>query len=134
MSADLCASLTYDDAASAMDWLCKAFGFTQRLVVPGADGSIVHSELSLGEAVVMVSSPKPETDRVSPRHHQGISHSICVFTDDPDTHFQTAQAAGGEIIQEIKDEDYGCRGYMVKDPEGHVWYFSNYRPGVYWDD
>ena len=34
--------LSYDDAPSAIEWLCRAFGFTKRLVVPGPDGSIDH--------------------------------------------------------------------------------------------
>ncbi|WP_216362540.1 hypothetical protein [Bowmanella denitrificans] len=39
---------------------------------------------------------------------------------------------GAEIIQPLQDEEYGARGYMVKDPQGHMWYFGNYRPGQYW--
>jgi uncharacterized glyoxalase superfamily protein PhnB len=27
-------SLTYDDAPAAIEWLCRAFGFTKRFVVP----------------------------------------------------------------------------------------------------
>ena len=54
--------------------------------------------------------------------------------DDPDSHYQTAKAAGAEIVQEVKDEDFGSRGYMAKDPEGHLWYFGTYRPGEYWED
>ncbi|MFO1465696.1 MAG: hypothetical protein U1F35_04510 [Steroidobacteraceae bacterium] len=42
-------SLYYRDAAAAIDWLCRAFGFTIRLRIEGADGSIEHSELEYGE-------------------------------------------------------------------------------------
>ena len=47
---DIDPSLTYDDAPGAIEWLCKAFGLTRRLIVPGPQGTIVHSELSLGSA------------------------------------------------------------------------------------
>ena len=66
---DIHPSLTYYDAPAAIDWLCKAFGFTKRFVVPGPNNRkrfvvpgpnnrIEHSELSLGTGVVMISSPK----------------------------------------------------------------------------
>ena len=52
--------------------------------------------------------------------------SVCV--EDPDAHFARAKAAGAEIIQELKSEEYGARGYMVKDLEGNHWYFGTCRP------
>jgi uncharacterized glyoxalase superfamily protein PhnB len=131
---DVYPSLTYDNAPVAIDWLCRAFGFTRRLVVPGPDERIEHSELTLGSAVIMVSSPKPESRRVSPRQLDGISQALSIRIDDPDAHHLHAKAAGAEIIQGLKDEDYGSRGYMARDPEGHVWYFGTYRPGAYWDN
>jgi uncharacterized glyoxalase superfamily protein PhnB len=54
---DIHPCLTYADASAAIEWLCRAFGFSKRLVVPGLDGTVRHSELSLGTGVVMVSSP-----------------------------------------------------------------------------
>lgn len=125
-------SLSYDDAPAAIDWLCRAFGFTRRLVVPGQDGAIAHSELSLGSGVIMVSSPKPDAGRVSPRSLPAVNQALCVRIDDPDSHFARAKAAGAIIVQELKDEEYGSRGYMAKDPEGNHWYFGTYRPGAYW--
>jgi len=31
---------------------------------------------------------------------------------------------GAVILQNLKDENYGSRGYMAKDIEGHHWYFG----------
>jgi uncharacterized glyoxalase superfamily protein PhnB len=130
---DVYPSLTYDDAAAAIEWLCGAFGFTQRLVVPGDDGRIVHSELSFGNCVVMVSSPKAEFNRASPRQLGGLSQALSLYVENPDEHYAVASAAGASVVQELRDEEYGARGYMVSDPEGHLWYFGNYRPGAYWE-
>ena len=52
---DIHPCLTYDDAYAAIDWLCSTFGFTKQLVVPGPNASVVHSELSIGTGVVMIS-------------------------------------------------------------------------------
>ncbi len=132
-TANIYPSLSYYDAPAALEWLCRAFGFRRRLVVPGPEGTILHSELSLGSGVIMVSSARPEAGRVSPRSLAAVSQAVTVQVDDPDTHFAHAKAAGAEILQELQDEEYGSRGYMAKDPEGHQWYFGTYRPGEYWD-
>jgi uncharacterized glyoxalase superfamily protein PhnB len=128
---DIYPTLVYDDASAAIAWLCQAFGFTQRFVVPGPDGRVEHSELSLGTGVVMVCSPKP------PSAGTGVltisaSASVSVFVADPDAHYRTAVAAGARVVRELQTEDYGARGYMAQDPQGHSWYFGNYRPGAYW--
>jgi uncharacterized glyoxalase superfamily protein PhnB len=125
-------SLCYDDAPAAIEWLCKAFGFTKRLVVPGPNGTVLHSELSFGDGVIMIGSPRPERGRVSPRSLTGVSQGICIQVEDPDAHHARAVACGAAILEELKNEEYGSRGYMVKDIEGHHWYFGTYRPGRYW--
>ena len=42
----LSSCLYYEDAATAIDWLCDAFGFEVRLRVEDDAGRIVHSELT----------------------------------------------------------------------------------------
>ena len=126
-------SLTYDDAPAAIEWLCRAFGFEKRLVVPADNGKIMHSELTLGPGVIMVSSPKAEYRRVSPRGLPGSPLMLSVRIADPDEHCARAKEAGGVILREVQDEPYGSRGYMVEDPGGHTWYFGTYSPGSYWD-
>lgn len=127
-------ALTYADAAKAIEWLCTAFGFEARLVVPGADGRVEHSELQLGPGVIMVSSPKSEQGRVAPGDVKGSPQTMCVRVEDPDALFARATAAGAEVMFGLTDEDYGARGFMVKDLEGQVWYFSDYLPGAHWDE
>lgn len=126
-------SLSYDDAPAAIEWLCRVFGFTKRLVVPGPNGTTMHSELSLGPGVIMVSSVKPEQGRVSPRSLTGVNQAICVHIDDPDARFARAVRAGATILRNLQDEEYGSRGFMVEDPEGHSWYFGTYLPGAHWE-
>ena len=130
---DIYPSLTYDDAPAAIEWLCRAFGFTKRFVVPGAGGRIEHSELSLGTGVIMISSPKTEDRRMGPKSLAGVSQGLSVHVADPDAHCAVAVAAGARVVRELRTEEYGARGYMALDPEGHLWYFGTYRPGEYWE-
>lgn len=133
-SSNLYPCLTYDDAPAAIAWLCRAFGFHKRMVVPAPDGGVAHSELSLGDGVIMVSSPKAEFGNVSPRALAGLHGGLCVYVPNPDAHCATARAAGAVITREPQDEHYGARGYMAKDLEGHSWYFGTYVPGEYWEN
>ena len=127
-------SYYYDDAPAAIDWLCRAFGFRRRLVVPGPNGTVMHSELTFGPAVIMVASSRPDSGWVSPKRLTGLNSMLSLFVDDPDTHFAKAKAAGAVVLRDIKTEDYGGRGYMVRDPEGNQWYFGSYRPGAHWNE
>ena len=45
-----------------------------------------------------------------------------------------AVAAGAKIVRAPRTEEYGARGYIALDLEGHVWYFGNYRPGEFWSE
>jgi uncharacterized glyoxalase superfamily protein PhnB len=129
----ICPCLFYRDAPALIDWLERAFGFRRRLVVPGESGAVAHAELSLGDdAVIMVGSAKPERGWVSPKDLPALNQVISVTVDDPDAHYARAKSAGAEILQELKDEDYGSRGYLARDPEGNEWYFGTYRPGGHW--
>jgi len=125
-------SLSYEDAPAAIEWLCRAFGFEKRLVVPMPNG-IRHSELSFGTSVIMVSSVRPGIARVSPRALNGVvNQALCVCVDDADAHYARAKAAGAEITEELYNSDFGSRGYSAKDLEGNHWHFGTYRPGTYW--
>ncbi len=53
-------TLRYRDAARAIDWLCKAFGFRPHLVVPGDGGTIAHAQLVLGNGMIMLGSPRDD--------------------------------------------------------------------------
>jgi uncharacterized glyoxalase superfamily protein PhnB len=51
-----------------------------------------------------------------------------VVVPDADAHYARAKAAGAEIVIDLKDEDYGGRGYSCRDLEGHLWSFGTYDP------
>ncbi|WP_146056865.1 VOC family protein [Chromobacterium alticapitis] len=99
--------LCYDNAVAAMEWLERVFGFRRRFAVI-EDGKVLHSELSLGNAVIMLSSPKPEQQWVSASGLAGLAQALCVHVMDPAAHYEHAKAQGANIIQALKREDYGA--------------------------
>ncbi len=54
-----------------------------------------------------------------------------IIVDKIDEHYERAVTAGAEIIIEIKDEDYGGRGFTCKDKEGHLWNFGSLKRPFY---
>jgi uncharacterized glyoxalase superfamily protein PhnB len=123
--------LRYRDAQQAIEWLCSTFGFEPQLVVPGPDGVIHHAQLRIGGSMIMLGSVQDgEYGRLmkQPQEVGGCTQSIYFVVRDPDAVYAKAQAAGATITMDIKDEDYGGRGFSCHDPEGHLWSVGSYDP------
>jgi len=124
--------LRYRDAQAAIEWLCRAFGFEKHLVVPGGGGTIAHAELSFGNGMIMLGSVKEsEFDRLMKQPDQiggAETQAAYVIVSDADALYVRAKAAGAKIVLDIKDEDYGGRGFSCRDIEGHLWNFGTYDP------
>ena len=124
--------LRYHDALTAIEWLCRAFGFEAHAVY--ADGDIVHhAQLTFGNGMVMLGSADNSSEwgkQVVQPDAIGLreTQSPCVIVTDADAHYTRAKAAGAIIVMEISDQAYGGRGYSCRDLEGHMWWFGSYDP------
>jgi uncharacterized glyoxalase superfamily protein PhnB len=116
--------LLYEDVAGALDWLAKAFGFRERMRMPGPDGKISHAEMEHAGGVIMMGCPGPEYQ--NPKRLGHVTQSLYVNVDDVDKHFEHAKQAGATIVREPQDQFYGDRNYGAADPEGHHWYFAQH--------
>ncbi|MCI0662571.1 MAG: VOC family protein [Acidobacteria bacterium] len=124
--------LRYRNAPAAIEWLCQTFGFEKQLVAPNEDGTIAHAQLSFGNGMIMLGSVLAnEFGRLikQPDEIGGAeTQSAYLIVSDADLIYQRAKYAGAEIILEIKDEDYGGRGFTCRDHEGHLWNIGTYDP------
>jgi uncharacterized glyoxalase superfamily protein PhnB len=124
--------LRYRDAPAAIKWLCSTFGFEEQLVVPNPDGTIAHAQLRFGNGMIMLGSVvDSEYGRLikQPDEIGGAeTQSVYVIVSDADAVYRRAKAAGAEIVLDIKDEDYGGRGFTCRDVEGRLWTFGTYDP------
>ena len=114
--------LAYRDAPAAIDFLCKAFGFTERFRYPMPDGRIGHAELGFQDNIVMLASTY-EGFGQSPLDLPAVHGQVYCYVDDADAHFARAKAGGATITAEPANE-HGNRMYRVMDPEGHRWIFA----------
>jgi uncharacterized glyoxalase superfamily protein PhnB len=119
--------LVYDDAHAAIRFLGEAFGFEQRLLVPGVEeGHVAHAELVWPEGGGVMLGSANRLDSIVSQRPSGVAATY-VVTDSPDALYERALAAGAELVHGLRDEDYGSRGFSVRDPEGNIWSFGTYR-------
>ncbi|MGQ4616442.1 VOC family protein [Nocardia sp. R7R-8] len=120
-------TLTFRDARAMAAFLVEAFGFREAaLYTREDDPSIVeHAELRwpLGGGVMFGSAGKDD----SPFSTRPTgTDSVYLVCEEPDALFARATAAGAEVVRDLRDEDYGSRGFTVRDPEGNLWSFGTY--------
>jgi uncharacterized glyoxalase superfamily protein PhnB len=116
--------LLYEDVPGALDWLAKAFGFTERLRFAGPDGLVTHAEMTFADGVIMLGFPGP--DYKNPKRLGKATQLVHVYVDDVEEHFARAKGEGATILAELEEQAYGDRRYIAEDPEGHQWTFAQH--------
>ena len=125
--------LAYEDGIAALEWLCRAFGFTEKARWVDENGVLAHGEIALGDQVIMLAMPSP--DYQGPKKHREqceaarkwsqvpwIINGVLVYVDDIQTQYRQAKAAGATILSEPESTDIGTR-YRAEDLEGQRWMF-----------
>jgi len=124
--------LRYRDAPAAIRWLNDTFGFEPQLVVPNDDGTIAHAQLTFGNGMIMLSSVfDTEFGRLMKQPAEVgrfVTQSTYLVVNDADHVYGRVLESGADVLLEIKDEDYGGRGFTCRDPEGHIWSIGTYDP------
>ncbi|WP_234786428.1 MULTISPECIES: VOC family protein [Mycolicibacter] len=117
-------TLQAHDAPGLIDYYVETFGFvvTARHGVDG--GTIEHAELVWPEGCggIMLGSHKP--GKVWCRE-PGTAGGY-VVTSDPDRLYERVLQHQAEVVQPLRDTDYGAREFTVRDPEGNLWSFGDY--------
>lgn len=106
--------LGYRELAPAVDWLCRVFGFRERLRIGDH-----RSQLALGDASIVATASS-----VTAPAGGFATHSLLVRVADVDAHHARARAQGARILAAPESFPYGERQYSVIDVGGHRWTFS----------
>ncbi|MDD5542005.1 MAG: hypothetical protein PHX83_02430 [Acidobacteriia bacterium] len=113
--------LAYRNAAAAIEFLTRAFGFeeTGRFA---PEGQVIYSEMALNGETLFAIGTSHEGIR-SPQEIGGLSIELFCCVDDVDRHYAQAKAAGATIVSPLEDKFWGERCYDAIDCEGHRWRF-----------
>src|SRR5215471_4090571 len=90
-AADVVPILIYSDVSRAVDWLCAAFGFRERLRAADRDGVVGHAQLSVGDGAIMVGRSRGP---LSPVQSRDIRQYVLVEVTDVDEHCERAKRHG----------------------------------------
>jgi uncharacterized glyoxalase superfamily protein PhnB len=104
--------LPYADVRAAAEWLCRAFGFSERLRI--ADHRV---QLRVGDAAIVVVQQATQPAAAG-------AGGIMVRVEDVDAHHARAVAMGARVLGAPADYPYGERQYSAVDLGGHRWTFS----------
>jgi uncharacterized glyoxalase superfamily protein PhnB len=131
--------IAYEDAAAAIDWLTRAYGFRENEAarMTGDDGTIGHAELDVGDgSIIFLATPSPHYE--SPKRHREHCEAAAKWSDNPwvidghmvqvddvDAHHAHAAAAGATVLRAPEDvAEAGIRLWSGEDVEGHRWMFT----------
>ena len=113
--------LFIDGASAAIDFYCSVLGATERMRMPGPDGSVFHAELELGDSMIMLGDQNPDMNARGPRAIGGTPMMLHVYVEDADSVFEQAIGAGAKALRPVEDQFYGDRSGRFEDPFGHRW-------------
>jgi PhnB protein len=107
-------------AAEFIAFLKTAFAGVERLRVPAPDGSVIHSEVAIGNSMMEVGDAN---EQIPP-----APADIHLYVEDADATFDRALAAGGtSIYRPTDDHPSGDRWGALKDRFGNNWYVATPR-------
>jgi DNA-binding MarR family transcriptional regulator/uncharacterized glyoxalase superfamily protein PhnB len=122
----------YEDARAGMEWLKAALGFEVAEAWEGAGGRIAFAQMVFRGSPLFVSS----RSRGTAWSAVGVSAIalVCPDAEEVARRCALAEAVGAEFIRTLHRSvspafPEGVQQFDVRDPEGHLWTVSEYRPG-----
>ena len=122
--------LRVHSTSDAIEFYSRAFGAQElfRLTAPG--GRIGHAQIKIGPATVMLGDEIPERGVRGPLALGGTTVSIHLHVTDVDRAFTQAVDAGASVLMQPKDQFWGERVGIVRDPFGHEWLLGGHLESI----
>jgi uncharacterized glyoxalase superfamily protein PhnB len=117
--------LAYLDEVAALEFLIRAFGFTER-----REARMEHPEgtlawLEVGDGVVMIGRAGEDRHGLhSPLETGQTTAMVNVYVTGIDAHYERAVSEGARVVMGLEDMFWGDRRYEALDLEGHRWHFA----------
>ncbi len=117
-------NLIVSDVAASMQFYCDVLGFTRGFTVPDEKpyvfGSVTHGSIEIFfNERQSVAAELPELGKGT-----GGALTLFIETEDLEAMYQRAKQAGAPIVMEPKDQFYGMREFILRDPEGWLVQFA----------
>lgn len=110
------------NARQAIDFYKRAFGAEVLHQMPGPDGkTLMHADLKIGSSHLYLCDEFPQMGAKSPQSLGGTPITLTLYVEDADKVYNQAVTAGAEVVMPLKDQFWGDRYGMLKDPYGQTW-------------
>jgi PhnB protein len=113
--------LNVDGASAALEFYKKAFGAEERLRMQAPDGKIMHSEIKIGDSLIMVSDVMMNA---------ATKASIHLYVPDADATWKRAVAAGAKVEMPLADQFWGDKWGVLSDKWGNRWGIATHTKDV----
>ncbi len=118
------AYLVVAGAQQALAFYEQAFDAEEITRMLDPSGKIMHAEIRIGEAVVMLSDEMPDWGTQSPATLGGTATSTLIYVENADIIVDRAVTLGATLLRPVQDQFYGDRSGTIRDPFGHHWMFA----------
>lgn len=123
--------LVLSDAAAAIEFYQKAFGFTEDFRMAMPDGTkVMHAQLRLGNMILYLADDMCTGNCRSPKALGGTTVTIHIDSKDVDADYARAIAAGATADMPPADMFWGARYGKLTDPFGHAWSIATHQRDV----
>jgi PhnB protein len=121
-------AIVVNGAARALEFYAQVFGATERSRFPGPDGLILHSEIEIGDSVLIVEDAAPFMGTQAPPSGglEGTPTFLYLYVEDVDAVIKRAVELGATLKRPAQDQFYGDRDGFIVDPFGHGWTISSH--------
>ena len=117
-------------ASRAIDFYKAAFGATELVRLADPRGKVMHAEIRIGNATLMLADEFPEMGYRSPESLGGSPVLLLLYVEDVDAIFAKAIAGGATETMAVADQFDGDRRGTLTDPFGHVWLLATKKEEV----
>jgi PhnB protein len=126
--------LIVNGASRAIDFYKAAFGATELVRLADPTGKVMHAEIRIGDATLMLADEFPEMGYRSPESLGGSPVSLLLYVEDVDAVFAKAIAGGATETMAVADTFDGDRRGTLTDPFGHVWLLATKKEEVSFEE
>jgi len=113
--------LAVEGGIAALEFYKKAFGARELSREVAPDGKLISGRIRIGGSEVMVSDVFPGDDLATPSAVGTTTVALQLYSDDVDSAWDRAVAAGAQVVIPLEDQYWGERHGHLLDPFGHHW-------------
>ncbi len=108
--------LILQNADKFLEFVKTVFGAEENSMHRNEDGTIMHAQVKIGDSVLMFADSR--------QPWMPMPAGMFIYVANADESFRKALDAGGTVVMELSNQDYG-RTCGVKDPCGNTWWITS---------